>query len=398
MRLVIVNQLHPQSGRVGAVRMWRLAEELAERGHEVVYLCSGTDYAENPLSLGSRLSRHAWNTPLVVSLGSSVANDQRSARSKANSIARRAATAFDLIVRRGPYWRWRDTARRYCSVIEQVFRPDLCYATFGSLDGLNVAQDLAKQCGVPWIMDVKDAADTFIPALLRRVVTSRYRDAAAITINSEFQRRHNAGWAVDKALLLYSGCEWPPSANGDRSFDPSRFALVGSVYSDEKLRTLLNAFAAYAANGGEAPRKLYYFGLDTALVMATVEDLGLQWCIDCAGNASRERLLSECARSAGIAYITEPTTFHHKLLELSAVGRPIVCYPPESDEAIELASLYGLPLVSCRNAQELGEAIAACPDSPTRDMATLVDAFGWRRVAERLADLFEEVLNRSRGD
>lgn len=394
MRAVFVNHLNPGTGFVGAVRLWRFAEELARRGHQIVFLSSTHRIADAPADLEARLLRHDWTQPLLVACGPSPAEEARaSARVRGIRFISRLRTAWDLVVRRGPFWSWRRAAQEFYGPLSRQFRPQLSFATFANLDCLNIAQDLAGVCGIPWVLDIKDASVSFIPPQLRRLIAHRYRDAAAVTLNSEFQRHHNPGWLVEKAPVIYSGMEKVPTGPDISDFDPQIYSLVGSVCSDEFMRDLLGAFRSYARTCpiDSSPRMRYY-GKEASRVEAAAEAAGACSLVECMGMLPREQMLAECAKSAAVCYVTSPRGFHHKLIELSALGRPMICHPAESMEALDLAARHDLPLWSCAGSANLPPAFAAAARSPTRSMAYLKETFSWPVVAAQLEAVFQGVL------
>lgn len=391
MRLVLVNHLHPATGLVGSVRFWRMAEELAKLGHRVVLLCGRQDGVDSPEDLRNRLDTHDWSTPLLVACGPNPLLDARAGNQSSSRITGRLRTAWDLLVHGGPFWRWRLEARPFHTVLRERFDPHLCYATFGNLDALGIARDLAKVCRIPWVMDIKDPADDFLPGALRTWLMRPYRNAAAVTLNADFQRRHNPGWARRDAKVIYSGVESLPAPT--LTVDEDRYALVGAVYDDRNLMHLLQGFR-YCFETRARNARLVYYGKESDRVRSAAIATGLNHQVKYAGMLDRRVLLPECATAAAICYVGYPGTFHHKLLELAALGRPLIACPDESEEGWSLIRKHRIQFTGSSDPAVLREALHRAAAMPTGDTTELRQRFGWPTVARQLEELFVELLGK----
>lgn len=391
MRLLFVNHVHPDSNLVGAVRLQRFAEELAERGHQVLLLCATQGQADTPATFGQRISAHDWSTPLVLSIPDDTANARRRAASPVRRPLQRARTAFDLIVHGGPFWRWQHAARAFREPIRQLFAPELAYATFGNLDALAIARDYARESAIPWVLDIKDPATNFIPRPFRGWLMRRYRDASATTLNAEFQRQHSGCWANPDATVLYSGVEASTPQTSD--YDPLQVAMVGSIYSDEAATILLRGFAAWRQTAAPGAT-LHYFGMDTAQFKASAVHAGITGAVVAEGQVSRAHLLARCARMTALVYTVHPQhAFHHKLLELGALGRPIITSPGESPEADELCKRYGIIHSGAITADVVEAALTQATTTPTATMQALRAEMSWAAAATRLEQIFRTILD-----
>lgn len=385
MNLLLVSHVHPESGLVGGLRLYRLAQELAARGHRVVLLC-GTlgGPGDDAGALPRRLTDHDWATPLVVA-----AEDRCPVASTQLAPLRKARTALRLILRGGPFWRWRRNALVFAEPMRTHFRPDVTYGTFGDLDALALAREIAKRCDVPWVMDLKDPATRFLPRALRPALMPRYRDAAAVTLNSEYQRSHNPGWADDDAILLYSGAEAPL-----REFvahDPLHVALVGSIYDAANLTTFLRGFRLWRQQTSNAAT-LHYFGVNVEPVAQAAERVGISQVVRVEGQRPRSELLERCQRMAAIGYIRSAATFHHKLIELAALGRPLLACPGEGKEALELARRNDIDLACVQDEQAVACALDRAAAETTIDTQALINKFSWASAATRLEQVLQSVI------
>jgi hypothetical protein len=392
MRLVFVNYLHPDTGLVGSVRLWRFSQELARRGHRVLLVCSSTGASDNVDGLAERIETHDWREPLVVSVRSG--HDEQTSPTGGRihgRFAKRVRTAWNLLVRGGPFWRWTENCRGHLQVISERFQPQLCYATFGNLDSLNIAQSLARSSGVPWVLDIKDPASAFLPRLLRPWLVRRYRDAAAVTMNAEFQRDRNPGWAGGLAEVVYSGVESCPEIQAP--VDADRFALVGAIYDDVALGKLMGGFSQCVKRSGGRARMIYY-GKETERVRAASRRSGVAGNVTCAGLVERYEMLRECGSAGAICYVSYAGTFHHKLLELAALGRPLITSPRESDEGRGLLAKYNFPLACGDDESSLAEAMWAARTRPPVQTQEMVKEMSWRSVSAQL----ERVLMAAKQD
>jgi len=391
MRLLFVNHLHPDTGLIGAVRLQRFAEELSKRGHHVLLLCASHDGAWDTLeTFVKRIGEHDWSVPLLLSVRDDGLTRPHAQSRRIPPLVRRARTAFRLAVRGGPFWQWRRAARHFLEPINQLFSPHLSYATFGNLDALALAREYARRFGIPWVMDIKDPASTFIPNLLASLLMRPYRDAAAVTLNADFQRTRNGCWADASSFVVYSGVDVPRPT--DQKFDPARAAMVGSTYGDESTEVLLRGFRDWRTQH-HPMANLHYFGLDGERVAEIARRLGLADALILEGQIPRLALLERCTQMAALLYCAEPRrTFHHKLLELAAVGRPVITSPVESDEALALCARYGVGYTGADSGFAVCAALEAASRTSGKLMEDLQREAAWAAVAGRLEEIFRAVL------
>lgn len=394
MRLLLINHLHPDSGLVGAVRMQRFAEELARRGHQVVLLCAGHDgEPDTPTLFAARAACHDWSQPLVVAVrDDSPLHNQMRAR-QLPPLPRKFATAFDLAWHGGPFWRWRRSAAGFYRPIHRLLDPEVAFATFGNLDALAIARRYAHRHRIPWVMDIKDPALEFLPFPLRGWLMPRYADAAAVTLNSEHQRTHNGCWARDDAIVIHSGVEGFHVADG--GCNQSQVALVGSLYSGTGAEVLMRAFSAWR-NDREPGGTLHYFGVDAEKASELARRLGVTQGLILEGQVPRAELLGKCARMAALMFAVHPGgAFHHKLLELAALGRPLIASPALGPEEQRLCTRFSIPLTCITSESDGARALAAASAAATVAMTDLVRKMSWAECAARLEGVFRSVLTRN---
>ncbi len=404
MRLVFVNHVHPDSGLVAGLRLWRFAQELAKRGHRVVFVTENISSA--PACVAGRFDQlaadHDWRAPLVLACGEvGSSRRHRSSRNGAKPrLLRKVRTACDVAFRGGVFWRWRKAAERECDAILRAFAPEVVYATFGNLDALNIARGLARRGRIPWVMDVKDPLAAFVPRSLRGLVRLRYADAAAVTFNSAFQREVSGKVIHRTGPVVYSGADVADSSSlagtDAATSDGPFFSLVGSIYSDANALTLLDTFVTFARarhDEGRPEPQLYYFGGDHARVRGLWERLGRPRSVVISEAIPRMSLLALCRRARANCYLASNRTFHHKLFELLAAGRPVIAFPMEWDESVEIARHAHAALRVCRTPAALREAWSHASDtSDEPGRAGLGAALGWPRFTLEL----EQILAHSR--
>jgi len=390
MRLLFVNYLHPDTLLVGAMRLLRFAEELARRGHQVLLLCANhRGQPDTPETVARRIASHDWSTPLLLA----VRDDSSVAHARASRLARplrRLSTATNLVWHGGSFWRWQRAARQFHEPIVKLFAPELAYATFGNLDALAIARAVALRARIPWIMDIKDPAENFLPASLRTWIMSRFRDAAAVTLNAEFQRSRNLGWADANSIVIYSGVEAAPPANAPH--DPTRVALIGSIYDDRAAAIIVRGFAAWRQQKGNYG-VLHYFGVSGERVARIAADAGANEWLVIEGQIPKQDLLERCQRMAALTYVGSGGAFHHKLLELAVLGRPLVVCPAESEEALALCRRYGIPLVGAPDEASFCAALMDAAHRPATMLTDLLREHDWAASAAMLERIFLEVVS-----
>jgi hypothetical protein len=404
MRLVFVSHVHPDTGLIAGLRLWRFAQELAKRGHRVLFITERIEPTtiEPTGNLTGRLNSHDWSSPMLLTCGEPDSSHRHRLRRTAagRSIVSKAATAADIVVRGGVFWRWRQAIQREYMAFVSAFRPELIYATFGNLDALRAAADLARHAGVPWVMDVKDPLPAFVPRALWWLARRRCSSAAAVTFNSEFQRSASGSLLRRPGNVIYSGADVAAlngatssqAAAADRAF----FTLIGSVYSDDDARDLLTSFAGFAegqrVRGLTAP-ELRYYGGDHERVRALVSQIGNPGYILVSDSVPRPQMLALCRIAIANCYLATKRTFHHKLFELLAAGRPVIAYPREWDESVSLARNAGAKLEVCATAAELVDAWSRyTSDLELARPVEIRGALGWPRFVVELEALFESLV------
>ncbi len=418
LRVVLVNHCHPRMKHVGALRFAKFAEALAGLGHRVVLLCETLgpeDSGPAVDAFAKALADHDWSRPFVLACRPKPAAWLASARrGRLPWGLRQAVLATHYVFRGGVFGDWRDGARPYLQPIVEHFRPEAVWATFGNTDAWNIGRELAARAGCPWVADMKDNWGAFLPFGLRRLMASRYGDAAHMTVFSEGHGQEAARWFGIGRTVVYSGFDdvTEPGAPGTSQTggagtgdldapatrDGFRLMVTGSVYGDDVFAELIDGAAAWLrARPPSADRaRLIYAGNDCDRVGRLTAPLRELADLDIRPFLVLDELRAWQARADVNVYVTNRRCiFHHKVLELLAAGRPVLCFPPESAEALEIAAAAGATLHSCASAAAVAAAldsIAAAP-SPPPDAERLA-RYAWRQQARTIERLLSEAGER----
>ncbi|MHA1108506.1 MAG: hypothetical protein ACTSQV_05235, partial [Alphaproteobacteria bacterium] len=209
MRMVFVNQCHPDTPHVCAVRLREFAAAMARRGHRVVVLTEtlqGKSGGDAGGDFAQRLAGHDWGAPLHMACGRARSPLlERLHQGELPCGLRQAVVAGHFVLRGGVFAHWNAGSGEAIAALAHSFRPEMVWATFGCTDAWNIARRLAAFAGCPWVADLKDNWENFIPFGLRRVMARRYGDAAHFTVLSEVHAEVAAARFGVSATVIYSG-------------------------------------------------------------------------------------------------------------------------------------------------------------------------------------------------
>ncbi|MEQ9199334.1 MAG: hypothetical protein RLN80_05055, partial [Rhodospirillales bacterium] len=273
------------------------------------------------------------------------------------------------------------------------FRPDVVWATFGNTTCWHIARDIARSTGCPWVADLKDHWQSFIPAPLRRPVAARYRDAAAFTAFSGDHVATVREWFDRPADIVYSGIDpalYPVAATRTQTI-----TLTGAVYEQASLAVLIGGIEVAVSEMDEAARqavRFCYAGHDADLVREQTTGLEKLIAVDIRGQQPLEGWLEVLSGAAANCYVKSSRTFHHKIFDLAGAGRPVVTVPAETAEAADIAALAG---VSLRGAETVGEVAALLQDALVSGAADTIAeraALSWEERAGTLEQTLMSVM------
>lgn len=401
MRLVFVNQAHPEVAHVCAMRLWHFARAMADRGHQVVLLTGeapdqpgvGVTAAEVP----ERLAGHDWASPLVLPVTGVCGMQAVPPERPLPGPLRRARTAWTLAAGRGTFATWAGHARPVARVLARAFEPQLAWATFGNSSNLVLGQALAHAADCPWVADIKDSWHQFIPRGLRATLARRFGDAAALTANAGTHRDIAARWFGDKpAQVVYSGvADAFYHARGQAPVHnaPMEIVLIGGTYTVAAPRQFLQAFRHWSETHPERDVRVVYAGSDHKRIQALGQETGIVDQLEVHAHLPLTKLAPMLGRAMASAYIgSDYTGFHHKLLELLVVGTPLVCHPDERPEAYTFIENCDTPFLAATDRQALCAAFERALALKESTPAGPAPAWRWQDMAAGLDELFTRIV------
>ena len=291
------------------------------------------------------VARHDdWREPLVLA----PAPFREAAQSSSTpALIRRFNTARRLLQDGGPQAGWTRRSVHAATSAAARFKPDVIWATFGKMESIFAARRIAQQLQVPWVLDLKDNWEVFVPRGIRQLMAWRVRGWSALTANAEFTRAQGLRLHGGDAQLVYSGVDdaFMARPENDRP-DPSRFVinLVGSLYFPERLIEVLNGIGAWAAalSGHDRGRvDLHYLGGDVLMLREALSHAHPGVTVHEDGYLAPDAMARACRRACVNAYVRHTGSFHHKLLELLACDRPVLVFPGEGEESRDIVRQVG---------------------------------------------------------
>lgn len=397
MRAIFVNHCHPDCPHVCGTRAREFAKALARQGHRIVLLTETLrrdDPALEPALLPAALAAHDWSTPFylaVAPLPSPILEAVRAGRLPA--AVRMPVIGCQYLIRGGMFSDWSRASRRYWKLLAEIFRPDVVWGVFGNTDAWLIAQGIAREAGCPWVRDIKDRWCGFIPAPLRSVLARRFADAAGTTSLARSLLDDAQPWLGGAGAVIYSGLpeDLPrPLRPTGRALTVS---LIGGIYRPEFLEIFVGGVAGYQALGHDV--RLVYVGTESAVVAAAAQRHGL--VAEIRGQLPWDEYWHAIAGSDVNAYIrVEGPAWHHKIVELLAAQRPILCCPGEIGEARELARSTGAVYRDAASPQEVRDVLdllVRTPQAP-RPEESVVRTLTWGTRARQLAATLQAAARR----
>lgn len=379
MRAVFVSHLHPEEQVVGATRLREFAQAMARRGHQVVLLTASREgiAGDRPEDLPDRLERHDWSSPLWLAAPPRSAPLLNALRQGTLPRPLRWALIAGLYLGRGGVFPdWSGGAAPFLPILARTFRPQVTWGTFGNTDAWLIARRVARLSGCPWVMDIKDKWDTFIPGPFRRALAQRFSDAAAMTALAQSYQSHSRKRFSLPSQVVYSGVPSTLLRTGAEGAAEARITLSGSIYSPATLDALLRGIEGL----GRSDITFTYVGADHRQVRNAAASLTCRQDIRPIVPLEELAALQRSSFANLYCCVGDHDRFHHKLFEMLCADRPIICLPPDGSEAVGLAAELNGALHCCGTPEEVTAALAEAwsrRDRPVDTDRHRLEAYGW---------------------
>jgi glycosyltransferase involved in cell wall biosynthesis len=361
VRAVFVNHCHPDCPHVCGTRAREFASALARRGDRIVLLTETLrrdDEALDPKELTRALAAHDWSAPFRLAVRPRPAPVLEALRAGRMPAPLRAIViAYQYLLRGGMFTDWRDASEPYWQPLVSGFHPDVVWGVFGNTDAWAIAQGIARQARCPWVRDIKDQWTKFIPASFQRIIAARYADAAATTGLSRANLDDTAGAFPGAATVIYSGVPVAAGTPATVPETPFGVTLVGTVYDKQHLASVAEGLRQFAAGLERNAVRVSYVGTDVDAIRGVFAKAKVP--VEILGQLPFVEYWRVIAASHVNVYLRANAHgwWHHKIVELLAVGRPILCCPGEIDEARTLAASVGGTLEEAPNAAAVAAAL-----------------------------------------
>lgn len=347
MNILLINPTHPSTPHISAVRAWRFATELSALGHCVVFL-TATQQNDPETSIKS-VANHDWTQPFVLACETGSREESDLPR-----FLHKMLTIWYMLSYGGRQRDWLFNAIQAIKDFEDFFVPDVIWTTFGKMEAVVAAKKIAINSKCPWIFDIKDNWELYVPPGLRHLMVWRTRGWSAIATNAKFTADKALMWQKTKATVIYSGVDVVFFTRND-IYTEQVFAinLLGGIYFAEHLKSFLGGIVIWLNqfSSGQRPKvKVRYLGGDTQRV-SEVAKCYSELAIEIVGYVNTNVMAKYCQDADVNVYIAHSGTFHHKLLELLACGRPIMVIPKEKQESYDLVSQVAGVLIEVKDSE-----------------------------------------------
>ena len=402
MKLVFVNHCHPATPHVCATRMREFAYAMTLLGHEVILLTEtipGVRAKIKPEEIKAAILAHNFNSPLYLAIEPK--GHPLIKRFRDNKLPwgiRQAVVIWYFLYHKGVYTDWRTGSQSYLTAIAENFKPDLVWATFLNTDAWNIAIDLAKISKIPWVGDIKDSWQVYIPRFFRKYLANYFDSCVALSTFSHFNSIDAQKWFSSPKTVIYSGF-WADHLDptNELSMDNINISLTGGIYDNYSLNQLVQGIKIWLEGLPQYERSkvcVTYAGNDTALVSRATKKLSNLCRINLLGFISIEELKKIHQISIANLYVKINRGFHHKTIEILSAGRPIICYPKESDEVINIARATNIDLHSCSTPLEISNALSESINTKSNEVGKnkALEELTWNSQAKKLENLFKTIL------
>jgi hypothetical protein len=400
MRIAIVNACHPDRQHVCAFRGTTFAKILTDSGNQVLLLTpplTETGKGIKKTDLTEKLKSHNWSTYCQVTGGfadKSILPSVRNGRVPAP--IRQGIIAYNYFVRGNIYNDWIAPSSTLLPVIANDFKPDIVWAIFGNSSCWTMGQALAHMAGCPWVADIKDNWQAFIPKGFRKTTARKFRDAAAYTVLSQAHADTFPLSSTSDYKVVYNGISpalMHTAKNNPNATDLREEILItGSLYRSDILVQLLKAIDAWQQQ--HPGTKISYAGGDKEILQQAMSNLGTTVDVKNLGSLTPHDLWERQQTVLVNVYVRNPPNlFHHKLLELLTANRPILAFPGETDESRTIANSVKAMLFTCNDQRQIYQALDQAQSTATvLSDKTALNEFSSQHQARRLIELFTETI------
>ena len=402
MRAVFINHCHPDTPHVCAIRMREFAKAMAARGHKIILLTE-TLYASPEAASVSmtekQLDDHDFTFPFYMAappVGFPLLNMLR----KGQLIwgIRQFIIFWSYKRHRGVLTNWRRGCQPYLDLIASKFSPDAIWSTFGGTDCWNIAQDLASKSGCAWVADIKDLWGTFIPWPFRSSLAQSYCNAVAMTTFSKLHKLESEVYFPMDKYVLYSGFNsYQINAVTTVPSDQFFISITGSIYNPRYLDTVLLAISEwlkYRSSKFQNNFKLIYAGTENNEVNLALKRVNWKFKTEINNYLDPNQYFAILAKCNLNIYLRSDGRFHHKIFELLAIGKPIMCFPAESVEVIDLFDEVGGKLFNCQSFDNILTSLESLGDRlmSTRRKNKQMAKFQWDHQVEILENVLGDAI------
>lgn len=401
MRIAIVNACHPDRPHVCAFRGTTFANILAESGNQVLLLTpplTQTGKGTSEADLREKLEQHDWSKFCHVPGGFRDASILPSVRKgRIPTPIRQGVIAYNYLIRGNIYNDWITRSSSLLPIIANDFKPDIVWAIFGNSSCWKMGQALAKVASCPWVADIKDNWQAFVPIGLRKITAQKFSDAAEYTVLSKAHGNTLPLQRDSKFKTVYNGIS--PAlmqlvkSDGRDSELRDEILITGSLYRSDILAQLLQAIHGWQQ---EHPgTNITYAGGDEDILDQAISNVDSAVEVKKLGSLSPHDLWQRQRNVRMNVYVRNPPNlFHHKLLELLAADRPILAYPGETDESHMLVKSVNGLFFACEDKNQVYQALdhAISTVRTPLDVASL-NKFSSQHQAENLGELFFKTIN-----
>lgn len=409
LKILIVGHCHPDFPHVCALRTRGFADGLAQQGHKVVLLTGtlpGTQSIASVDNVKHNLPQEIGEGPLVIGCPPKRGRWlSRARRGQFPTLPNKILLAGSFLLHGGIFTDWVEGSKRYWPIIADQWRPDIVWATFGNTGAWLIAQGISTRSSCPWIMDMKDLWEDFIPKPIRGLLAARFSDYAATTALADVHAKDLCRWFGSNPTIIPSGVDIPTdvlghdidlaSQNTDRA--ALRISLVGSLYGDTDLKAFLSGVKAWGEDRRHhsvRPAILEYFGDEEDRLLAATRSWENICEVRASGFVDPAELALRLRKSHINAFVNARSGFRHKVLEFVIAGRPIMSFPTLGTDECRIIRESGIKLYNCTTSRAVKSALDDLDQSESPNTAPHFDVekFSWNSRVSELEVVIDRIL------